>query len=513
MLKRESKCPKCGHKLSPFYMKQNCPNCSVNLLYYKMDEQLEADAVKAKKEVDAVQHFLNILKNSSVSSPLLIVRLILFFTPLASMCLPMYYAGSKKVSLIAFIMSIINHGFDIGAMAKNLSYLFAVLAMVMIILLSLAEIINSLFSATKYGFRRNIIFSLVNTAAFGGLSISVCVAGGQVRVGFYVTMAIYCAEFLLHYFTAKPKTSKRKISTIICSVLCVALAVVCAVISPKALQSYDKTDYAAHPESDVTVVSFNLAAPWGTSFDDTASEDRCVRFADEMNRVQPDFIGTQELNSDWITKLEKLLPDYDIYAVKRGGDEEEYKSEMNGVFWLKDKYTPIEKNTFWLSETPDKESKYTYIDENGEEQEAGCNRICTYAVLKNNKTGVIYVSMNTHLDNSSEEARAFGASVIVNKITDLKGQYGDNVNIVLTGDFNNTDDSAAYSKITQALNDTTDESEEQATWQDWGYTNTGDKPIDFIFTSGTGSNYHVLNNASGGYISDHYGVFTQISFE
>ncbi len=513
MLKRESKCPKCGHKISPFYMKQNCPNCSVNLLYYKMDEQLEADAEKANKEVKAVHHFLNILKNSSVASPLLIVRLVLFFTPLASMCLPMYYAGSKKISLIAFIMSIINHGFDIGAMAKSLSYLFAVLAMVMIIVLSLAVIINSLFSVTKYGFRRNIIFSLINTTVFGGLSLGVCIAGGKIMAGFYVTMAIYCTEFVLHYVTANTKTSKRKISTIICSVLCVALAVVCAVISPKSLQTYDKTDYAAHPESDITAVSFNLAAPWGTSVDDTASEDRCVRFADEMSRVHPDFIGTQELNSDWLGKLGKILPEYDSYAVKRGGDSEEYNSEMNGVFWLKDKYTPVEKNTFWLSETPDKESKYTYTDESGENQEAGCNRICTYAVLKNNKTGVIYVSMNTHLDNSSEEARVFGASVIMDKIAEIKSKYGEDVNIILTGDFNNTDDSDAYAKITQLLNDTTDKSHQQATWHDWGYTDTGDKPIDFIFTSGKGSNYHVLDNVSGGYISDHYGIFTQIGFE
>ena len=49
-----NRCPKCGEKLSVFYLKQNCPNCGVNLLYYKMDEQLQADAEKAQQEVEAL---------------------------------------------------------------------------------------------------------------------------------------------------------------------------------------------------------------------------------------------------------------------------------------------------------------------------------------------------------------------------------------------------------------------------------------------------------------------------
>ena len=35
---------------------------------------------------------------------------------------------------------------------------------------------------------------------------------------------------------------------------------------------------------------------------------------------------------------------------------------------------------------------------------------------------------------------------------------------------------------------------------------------DSIFTSGTGSDYTVLNDLSGGYVSDHYGVYANIRF-
>lgn len=504
----KSCCPKCGVKIKPTYMKQNCPNCGVNLLYYKMDEQLENDAAKAAKEVAAVNHFTDIIKSSTIKSPWLIVRLVLFFTPLASMCLPMYWAGHKNVSLITFIMSIINHGFDLGAMAQDKSYLFAVLAIVLIIVLSLAEIINSLFSSTKRGFRRNIVFSLVNTAVFGIMSILVSINGGYPKAGFYVTTAIYALVFVLHYVTAKPKTKKRAAAACVSVVLCAAFAVT-GLAMP--VSSPEISGVEPH-NGELSVVSFNLACAFGTSFEGNDSMERCSRFADYIGTVKPDIIGTQEMNSYWLDKLDGILSDYESYAVKRGGDSEEKSSEMNAVFWNSDKYTAVETDTFWLSETPNEESKYTYVDENGKQQEAGCNRICSYAVLKNNETGVIYVFMNTHLDNSSEQARVFGANVILNKIDAFKSRYGKDVNIILTGDFNETNEDEAYKNIAAVLNDCTDESNQQATYQEWGYRQTGDRPIDFIFTSGEGSNYQVLNDISHGYVSDHYGIYSEINF-
>lgn len=53
-----NKCPKCGKKLSPFYMKATCPNCGVNMLYYNMSDRLEQDAENAKREVVAIWNFV-----------------------------------------------------------------------------------------------------------------------------------------------------------------------------------------------------------------------------------------------------------------------------------------------------------------------------------------------------------------------------------------------------------------------------------------------------------------------
>lgn len=177
-------CPKCGKKLSMFYMKDKCPYCGVNLLYYNLDENLRADAALAQKEVDAVNKFLNTIKSSSIASPMLIIRLVLFFTPLASMCLPMY----GDVSLVTLIMGLAKGTLEISDVMMPL------IGMALVVVLSLAVIISSLFSSTKTGFIRNIIFSLINTAVFIVFGVII----GGIGIGWYVTFAIYILEIIMH---------------------------------------------------------------------------------------------------------------------------------------------------------------------------------------------------------------------------------------------------------------------------------------------------------------------------
>ena len=53
------KCPKCGKKLSMFYVKQTCDECGCDILYYDMDKRLEEDAAQAEKEFEALEKFLD----------------------------------------------------------------------------------------------------------------------------------------------------------------------------------------------------------------------------------------------------------------------------------------------------------------------------------------------------------------------------------------------------------------------------------------------------------------------
>lgn len=255
---------------------------------------------------------------------------------------------------------------------------------------------------------------------------------------------------------------------------------------------------------DISIVSFNCAAPWGNFIKGTASSERVKRFAAYMNAVHPDSIGTQEMNSDWMNKLADLMPAYDSYGVPRGGDDNEKKSEMNSVFWLKDKYECIMKDTFWLSETPDTESKY---------EGAGCYRVCSYVMLRNKETGECYLHMNTHLDNASDEARVFGAQVIRDKINEIKITSSQHdFKIVLTGDFNDIESGNPIQTISEILTSCSSAAPQnkQSTYTDWGNLENDGEPIDFIFTDAAPVDYMILNDTTNGYVSDHYGVYATI---
>ena len=54
----DNKCPKCGKKLSIFYLKQNCPECGCNIMYYDMEKRLEEDSVKAEAEWEKLNRIL-----------------------------------------------------------------------------------------------------------------------------------------------------------------------------------------------------------------------------------------------------------------------------------------------------------------------------------------------------------------------------------------------------------------------------------------------------------------------
>ena len=57
-MKEDKYCPKCGKKLSLFYLKPNCPSCGVDLLRYDAEGRLARDAAQAEQEVEALWRFL-----------------------------------------------------------------------------------------------------------------------------------------------------------------------------------------------------------------------------------------------------------------------------------------------------------------------------------------------------------------------------------------------------------------------------------------------------------------------
>lgn len=221
-----SNCPKCNEKLSPFYMKQNCPKCNTNLVYYDLENRLQADHEKAMKEQDAVDRVLNNIKTSAFGGKTQIFRFVMMFSPLIWMCLPMYTHLNHEtleitnISLITLIKSIIAtaSNADNGAMTFDMwlsdkAYFFILVLIACIILLSLAEIISSLFSVGKNALKRNRIFHYINLIVFVVLSCFPIANGFGYSIGITFITITYINTGRLHKSVDKklnPKEEKEE---------------------------------------------------------------------------------------------------------------------------------------------------------------------------------------------------------------------------------------------------------------------------------------------------------------
>lgn len=196
-----NKCPKCGAKLSPFYLKPNCPSCGVNIVQYGFDERLESDKIRAEKEWERFDNFLNGLKKSSIGSPIAIVRLILFFLPIVALLMPVYKVNGAGINLISIIKSIIS---DSASVFQNKAMLLCFISFAAVILTSLVCAVISLFSYTKNGYKRNIILSGIQICTFIALSTAAVINGASIFAG---AAAVILLQILTLYLHKKYKKS------------------------------------------------------------------------------------------------------------------------------------------------------------------------------------------------------------------------------------------------------------------------------------------------------------------
>ena len=194
-------CPKCGAKLSPFYLKPNCPSCGVNIVQYGFDERLESDKIRAEKEWERFDNFLNGLKMSSIGSPIAIVRLISFFLPIVALLIPVYKVNGAGINLISIIKSIIS---DSSSVFQNKAMLLCFISFAAVILTSLVCAVISLFSYTKNGYKRNIILSGIQICTFIALSTAAVINGASIFAG---AAAVILLQILTLYLHKKYKKS------------------------------------------------------------------------------------------------------------------------------------------------------------------------------------------------------------------------------------------------------------------------------------------------------------------
>ena len=217
----------------------------------------------------------------------------------------------------------------------------------------------------------------------------------------------------------------------------------------------------------------------------------------DIAEVAPDVICFQEVQDLHYNYLENVMPEYNSVMAFR---DKSIIREGCAIFYRADRFEEIETGYFWLSETPDVQSK---------DWGSAHYRVCVYACLKDLNTGKEFIVFNTHLDHKSEEARIKGIQVVLNKIQELEGRTA-----FLVGDMN----AAGNSKTIESTKQSFDDAKKIAavsdgnkyTYNNWG--NPGGKSLvdDILISKGdaTVSEYHVVNNSHNGiYSSDHCPIY------
>ena len=191
------------------------------------------------------------------------------------------------------------------------------------------------------------------------------------------------------------------------------------------------------PMSDpIKVMSFNVYV--GTKYDSTddiidgGPAQRRSAVISTILSAAPDVFGVQEASNIWITYLNAALKE--TYGYVGTGREPTNKgssaNEGCQIFYNKEKYTVIDTNTYWLSETPDVYSRFE-----GSEYP----RIVTYAIFERKSDGFRFMHVNTHLDFSTEVQKKQ-----INKMMELVEAVGFDGLTVYTGDFNMNSSSQGY---------------------------------------------------------------------
>lgn len=251
------------------------------------------------------------------------------------------------------------------------------------------------------------------------------------------------------------------------------------------------SDLQTVPVADtLKAMSFNV---WVSS----PTPERMTSVLQTIMNYMPDTIGVQEASPTWMSYLNAQLGN--IYAYVGDGRDGGSRGEHSAIFYRKDRFELIETGTKWMSDTPDKVSKFS---------ESSLNRVFTYAILleKNSNTEIMYV--NTHLEHTGAEARNKQIKVLMDFLKDYT-QYP----IVLTGDFNANPSSEVYKLITETLADSSEiaqTAERSYTFHNYGSSSSY---IDFVFVSQQSiavSHYRVITEKANGMLpSDHYPLITE----
>jgi endonuclease/exonuclease/phosphatase family metal-dependent hydrolase len=238
---------------------------------------------------------------------------------------------------------------------------------------------------------------------------------------------------------------------------------------------------------------------------------RKERMCQLILRENPDVIGTQEVLDNQLKNMLTLLPGYGYVGV--GREDGKTKGEYSAIFYRKSRFEVVESQTFWLSEDP------TAVGKKG--WDAACERIVTWARMKEKASSKEFYLFNTHFDHVGVTARRESAALLKRQIKAIAGTFP----VLVTGDLNVSPSSDVITSLRNPEDpDSLKESRSAAatregpayTFHDFGRIAVSSRQIiDYIFLKNAVTPLHykiVVEKEGEAYISDHHPVVLQVKF-
>jgi endonuclease/exonuclease/phosphatase family metal-dependent hydrolase len=155
--------------------------------------------------------------------------------------------------------------------------------------------------------------------------------------------------------------------------------------------------------------------------------------AEIIKEYDVDLFGTQEVEDNQLRDLKERLPQYASIGVGRADGKE--AGEYSAIFYKKDKFEAEKSGTFWLSETPEVAGSKGW--------DGACERIATWAILKEKQSNKRFFFINTHLDHIGKIARREGVKLLLERAKTESG----GLPVIITGDFNASPESEVIRQV------------------------------------------------------------------
>ena len=208
-------------------------------------------------------------------------------------------------------------------------------------------------------------------------------------------------------------------------------------LSATACDSNDKDDFIPDPELQGTpmkVMSYNIRYSNTIDLGETSWDSRRQPSIDMILDEAPDIIGLQEPRPDQREDLIAALADtYTMFCAVDNGVADN-RTGHTAIMYRTDRFKVLDKGHFWLSPTPDVESRPEWGATDTQ------YRTTVWLHLYDNVAQKELYFFNTHLPYQSVDKAARNECVKLN-VSRMKELAGRNTPVFITGDMNTSADS------------------------------------------------------------------------